>query len=636
MITPHWYKNIFGLISPLKWEFILIPILVFLAPILRYKNYIVGFWVLIALLAIFLTKGSQEPFPQFYPWIFETIPGFSLFRDTTKFYFLIALAYSLLLGITVSEIEKKLKHKRLVNLFVFSIILYFIFLLRPVWLGEMTGTFSLPRYQKEYEELSEALKKDSQFSRVFWIPNRTPLSYTSAIHPAVEASRIYDQRPFASGIVGSYELFNFLREGPFIQEMFNVSGIGYLVYPYLDSLREPSSNNNNTEYYYDFLEQLSNLSWLEKLESVKIPTFKVKNPQSKFFLTSNTWYVIGSDEILNEATKSADLSLSNNALVFLDKHPGLISTLLESSSTLLTLYEKDLTDLTASFISKENLYFPSQALASEPNKNGWWKRESSDFLWWRNFLQQKYKIDNQDYYLGGGLSISEGENELLLTRDKLANGKLLLARVMLSPKSGEMIFYQEDKVIGKVNTYENLGKSYKKITGSKDIPDRVFEYEKANFKWFVIGEINDQPLKIKTSGDINVINALAAINTKDWERYINKAKELEDRNRIIEFKEANTQGAKGKVVYEQVDPTKYKIKVENLDSETMLVFSEKYDPHWKINGKSSVSVYGFLNGFMLTNGEYIVEFEPQKLVYYGFLVSVATLLVILLLLIKLK
>ena len=41
LLAPHWFKNIFGNVTTLRPEFIFIPILVFLAPILRPKNAVV-------------------------------------------------------------------------------------------------------------------------------------------------------------------------------------------------------------------------------------------------------------------------------------------------------------------------------------------------------------------------------------------------------------------------------------------------------------------------------------------------------------------------------------------------------------------------------------------------------------------
>ncbi|MDP3733574.1 MAG: hypothetical protein Q8Q91_03435, partial [Candidatus Daviesbacteria bacterium] len=44
LLSPHWPENIFGKITPLRWEFIIIPAFALLAPILKQKNKTVLFW----------------------------------------------------------------------------------------------------------------------------------------------------------------------------------------------------------------------------------------------------------------------------------------------------------------------------------------------------------------------------------------------------------------------------------------------------------------------------------------------------------------------------------------------------------------------------------------------------------------
>ena len=158
LLQPHWYKNVFGKVTPLLSGFVLIPLLVFIAPILRRKSKMVGFWLLVAVTGVFLVKGANPPFLGVYPWLFEKLPGFNLFRDPTKFFFLVALSYAVLIGVTVDEITQRFSGFKIKNNFLKSsqrswscfayilnpksavslLVVYFLFLIRPVWLGQMT------------------------------------------------------------------------------------------------------------------------------------------------------------------------------------------------------------------------------------------------------------------------------------------------------------------------------------------------------------------------------------------------------------------------------------------------------------------------------------------------------------------
>lgn len=610
MQPPHWYMNVFGRVSNLKAEFILIPLLVFLAPILRRKDKIVGFWLLIALVGIFLVKGSQPPLSQVYPWLFTHIPGFSLFRDPTKFYFLIALAYSILLAISIEEICKLSSRYKILNKFVkatpFIVLVYLVWLVRPVYLGQMTGMFSKPIYEKEYFKLAEILEKDLDLSRIFWIPTKAPLGFSSPIHTSVEAARLVQKRPFAVGVKGTYETFNFLREAPFTGELFDVAGIGYIAYPFLDPRRD-NMHPDAIRYYYTFLNQLSKLPWVLRADKDSpIPLLKIREHQDRFFITPNLWWVVGSDDIYQEATKSASLKLSRNGLVFTEEYPGLGRKLEEVPEGKIVLNKKGLIDLAASFIRGEDIIFPAGQLDFHPGKSGWWKREAVDLIGWRDFLQTKYGLDNQDFDLGGGWAVSEGNLNIKIQNKKLKSGQVLLARVFESTRSGNLRFFQEDKLIGELSTSK----------------------EGSNMKWFEVGLLlSDKPLSIESRGDINIVNALAFIKPQEWQVYKNKADDFYKQGRIVDYKDANVLEDTTEVVYQKINPTKYKVMISSLDRPGFLVFSENFDSLWKMGNRPSTPVYSLLNGFRVEkDGEYIVEYEAQKYVYHGLVISGITLL----------
>lgn len=196
---------------------------------------------------------------------------------------------------------------------------------------------------------------------------------------------------------------------------------------------------------------------------------------------------------------------------------------------------------------------------------------------------------------------------------KLKKGNILLARVMESTRSGQLTLYQDASLVGQVKT----------------------QREGNNIRWFEVGQLahDGGELEITSSGDINVVNALAVLDEKEWAYFQDKAQKLQ--SRIQDFDEKNTQQNKGTVTYQQINPTKYKVWIQNLTEPTFLVFSQTYDGLWKINGQSALPVYSLLNGFRIDkNGEYIVEFEPQKYVYPGLAMSIITIAIIIILLLK--
>ncbi len=602
LLSPHWYKNVFGQISNLHFEFIFIPILVFLAPILKLKNKIVGFWLLVALLSMFLVKGSSEPLGEIYQWFYYNIPGFSLFRDSSKFFFLLALSYSVLIGITVDEILKRINIPKLRISFFVTTIIYFIFLVHPVWLGWMTGTFSKPILQEAYADLNRFINADKRESNIFWIPTIAPMTELSLHHPAVEATRLMQKRPFAQANIGTYETFNFLREASYMGQLFDIANIGYIAYPPLD-FRRANPHPDNIKYYNTFLNQLSNLPWLSRMLGLQIPLLKVNKYQDKFFISPNTWWIVGSDEIYNEATKSSDLRLAKNALIFAEESVGLGDRLSEYSGSKIVLYNKTLIDLSANFINEAYLVFPARDLKHEPNTSGWWKRDTSDLIIWKDFLKTKYGIINQDFDLGGGWAVGEGNLSLRVKSSKLKKDDVLLARVMESSRSGQIKFYQGNKLIGKIDTIS---------AGS-------------NVRWFEIGSLfKDNEIKIESTGDINVVNAVTSLPSGFWSNLKNKSIKLQDR--IVDFNDKGTEKEVATLSYKQVSPTKYTIYISNLKKPSMLVFSQNFDKNWKLNNQSSFPIYSLLNGYTVEkDGVYNLEFEAQKNITYGLVISIITL-----------
>lgn len=670
---PHWFKNVFGKVSEVKLEFLLIPILVFLAPVLvRPKNnkqraINVGFWLLTALVGIFLVKGANPPLPEVYPWLFANVPGFSLFRDPTKFFFLVALSYAVLIGITVDELSTRLRrisekvNSELLKNYVFNyktlvflIIAYLLLLINPVYTGRMTGTFSGPVYKEEFFEVADILREDGDFGRVFWIPTKAPLGYSSPTHPSVEASRLVQKRPFAIGTVGTYEQFNFLREAPFMGELFKVAGIDYIAYPFPDTRREVLKRDN-IDYYHAFLDQLTNLPWIEEsLSEPPVALLKTSQDAKRFFLSKNTIYVVGSDRIYNEIIQIPNFDLTQTSLIFGEERPNQLPEALENDDIKILAYESDRFEVIMSFVPEQYFIFPANQLDFAPNESGWWKREAADLINWRDFLQQKYGIDNLDFDYAGGWAVAEGNKQLTINNEQRAidneqgaGGNILIARVMESSRGGKVEFFQGEEKIGEIDTkLEEPRETEVILTGYEEVPDQVFSYDKANVRWFEVGRlVSDVPLTVKTSGDINVVNAVAVVPEPEWQ----SINELIDEYGTLNWENLSEEQKAGifaqdsrreddvAVDYKRISPTHYKVTVEGLKEPATLAFSETYDSLWKANGRASYPLYSLINGFQIEgDGEYDIVYSAQRYVLPGLYISGASLLGVIILLLYLR
>lgn len=146
------------------------------------------FWISIACIGVFLSKGQMPPFPHLYPWLFENIPGFRLFRESSKFNVFTGLSYAILIAASVSSLAKR--GKILPSIALFTIGAYTIATISPFITGavrDFTTSYNVPEQYKQFQEL---IQQDNRFSRSLWIPSTERFVYTSTQHPAVNAGSV--------------------------------------------------------------------------------------------------------------------------------------------------------------------------------------------------------------------------------------------------------------------------------------------------------------------------------------------------------------------------------------------------------------------------------------------------------------
>ena len=317
LLHPNWPENIFGKVGFMKPEFLLLPIFAFTSLFFvrkesKEKNYII-FFVTLALLGAFLAKGANEPFGAIYLWMFDHIPGFVMFRDPTKWYTLVAISYSVLIPLTVWKIcnllNLKLKtenlkqfrlQKYLPNLFIFSVLCYMLFLIRPALFGQLTGTFKTTSIPNDYIKLEQFLNSQNNFSRTLWVPTQQRFGFYSNNHPAIPAREFFKS-------TNNSQIINALRKNELLLQE---SGVKYVIVPF-DSQGEIylKDRKYNESIYLQTVKGVSEISWLKPVDCSivkllncsgnpfgKIAVFEVPNPKDHFYI-SNQQSVISNQKI---------------------------------------------------------------------------------------------------------------------------------------------------------------------------------------------------------------------------------------------------------------------------------------------------------------------------------------------------
>lgn len=191
ILHPNWPENLFGKVYFMRPEFILLPILAFGALVFikkdKYRKNVIVF-SLIALLAAFLVKGTNEPFGTFYTWAFGTVPGFQMFRDPTKWYGLVIFSFSLLIPFTLFVLSKlKPKITSLKNLLVIIFVIFWVITVRQAFMGDIKGTLAPKNSPQQYLDLAKFLGSQDDFFRTLWVPGFHQYSYFSNNHPEISA-----------------------------------------------------------------------------------------------------------------------------------------------------------------------------------------------------------------------------------------------------------------------------------------------------------------------------------------------------------------------------------------------------------------------------------------------------------------
>lgn len=142
------------------------------------------FYSSILLVGIFLSKQTAEPFGSIYLFLFKYVPGFSFFREASKFYFFVAIAYSVLTTIGLEAIWRQKKLSKLVKVVPFMLLSALsLFNIKPLLTNEIGMLFVPKSIPVEYQILNEQYYNNSEYFRTLWIPNDSRWSYADATHP---------------------------------------------------------------------------------------------------------------------------------------------------------------------------------------------------------------------------------------------------------------------------------------------------------------------------------------------------------------------------------------------------------------------------------------------------------------------
>src|ERR1700682_1742811 len=96
---PSWFQTV-----QFNPAFFIVPLVAFLPLLARRVSPEILWLYLVALSSAFLIKQTNPPFGEIYSWMFQHVPGWNMFREASKLYVLVVIAYSILVPLFLKRI----------------------------------------------------------------------------------------------------------------------------------------------------------------------------------------------------------------------------------------------------------------------------------------------------------------------------------------------------------------------------------------------------------------------------------------------------------------------------------------------------------------------------------------------------
>lgn len=261
-LHPNWPENIFGKVYFLQPQFLLIPIFALSSLLFRKNTYAkkqYGF-VLFLFLGIFLAKGINDPFAIINQSLFNYFPGMTLFRDPTKFYLMIALSYSFLIPLAISEISILVKQKvgrGMSKVIIMLFILIWIMLpFSTFYLGDPLQQFYPRKIPQQYVQFKDFISSQNLFFRTYWVPEWQKYGYFSDKNPALGKNEFFQEKRSEEN-VDRYYLPT--------EKMLSLASVKYVVLS-KNMFASTKDAREEVESYKKYEEILNKTKWLKRVE----------------------------------------------------------------------------------------------------------------------------------------------------------------------------------------------------------------------------------------------------------------------------------------------------------------------------------------------------------------------------------
>lgn len=291
---PEWF--VVSQIPLYSW---LIPLFAFSGLLVQRGNKKVIFFGLLAILGILLAKQIDAPFGSLYPWLFGNMPGFSAFREATKFYFFIVLSYAVLIAALFAWLldrhNKQLWRKQCIYMFAALVAGLFLFHVKPLITGEVATLHAAREIPRDYKILKDFLLAQPEYFRTYWLPRDSRWAVFTRDHPKMSAIETAEgiwsdahAKDSATDRRAGEDLVRFVQQD-MARKLLDNSAVKYVVVP----IRDTASDDDFFKFYGQkrefYVKELDKVDYLERIDIGTQELVVYKNNQySPYIRTSES------------------------------------------------------------------------------------------------------------------------------------------------------------------------------------------------------------------------------------------------------------------------------------------------------------------------------------------------------------
>lgn len=262
-----------------------VPINFFIAPIAAFVGFYLNktnpkiiFFTILAILGIFLSKQAGEPFPNFYAWLYKNFIGFAAFREASKFYGIISLGYSIMIGSLVVWLvdnwNQKTWQKIGSTVIILTLIGSFLWHNRPM-INQEYGALTVPKtLPTEFAKFNDFVSTQKDFFYVLGVPILDNWFSDSGNHQRMDLVNLVQSDwkkvmnlPVRSieNPITTREITTYLLDKPFFEQFSRALGIKYLVVPPPDKTQVLSQIESlgGRDYY---IESVKKMPFMKQIE----------------------------------------------------------------------------------------------------------------------------------------------------------------------------------------------------------------------------------------------------------------------------------------------------------------------------------------------------------------------------------